>query len=51
MEEKQADVWPEFYGTEAMTDRTWTTSNFELRHVVTRLSIHGISRPNPSMRV
>ena len=41
MEEKRADVWPEFYGTGAMTDRTWTTSNFELRHVVTRLSIHG----------
>ena len=27
MEEKRADVWPEFYDTGAMTDRTWTTSN------------------------
>ena len=40
MEKKRADVWPELYGTGAISDRTWTISNFELRHVVTRLSFH-----------
>lgn len=41
MEEKRENVWPEFYGTEAMINRTWTAPNFKLRHVVTRLSTHG----------
>ena len=41
MENKRREVQPEFYGTRAMIDRTWTEPNFELRHVVNRMAIHG----------
>ncbi|PSN31269.1 hypothetical protein C0J52_26593 [Blattella germanica] len=30
-----------FYGTGAIIDREWTKENFELRHVLTRLTVHG----------
>lgn len=38
---KRQEIWPEFFGTGAMIDRTWTGPNFEKRHVFTRLAIHG----------
>lgn len=41
LQEKRDDIPPEFYGTGAMIDRTWTKENFELRHVITRMGVHG----------
>jgi hypothetical protein len=41
LEERRNDVWPEFYATGAMIDRAWMAPNFELRHVLTRLAVHG----------
>lgn len=39
--EKRESIWPEFYATDAMLDKEWTHANFELRHLVTRLAVHG----------
>ncbi|KAJ9579531.1 hypothetical protein L9F63_004823 [Diploptera punctata] len=33
--------WPEFFSIGAMIDRNWTEANFQIRHVITRLSLHG----------
>ncbi|PSN47824.1 hypothetical protein C0J52_16432 [Blattella germanica] len=41
LKEKRNDICPEFYGTGAMIDRSWTRENFEMRHVLTRLAVHG----------
>ena len=38
---KREEIEPEFYGTGAMIDRTWTKENFEMRHVLTRMAVHG----------
>lgn len=38
---KQEDIDPDFYCTTAMTDRKWTETCQDQRHVVTRLAIHG----------
>ncbi|KAJ4447264.1 hypothetical protein ANN_09268 [Periplaneta americana] len=38
---KQEDIDPDFYCTSAMTDRKWTETCQDQRHVVTRLAIHG----------
>ena len=40
-EAKERTIWPEFYATEAMIDRRWTEANYEMRHVGTRLAVHG----------
>ena len=41
LKRKKEDIWPDFYATDAMTDRSWTRPNQELRHVLTRLATHG----------
>ncbi|KAJ4434486.1 hypothetical protein ANN_23048 [Periplaneta americana] len=41
LHEKKTSIPEEFYTTCAMQDRTWTEANHEMRHVTTRLAIHG----------
>lgn len=41
LREKREATPIEFYATGAMIDREWTKENFELRHVITRLAVHG----------
>jgi hypothetical protein len=38
---KKKDVWEDFYTTEAMTNRKWTETNYQLRHVINRTAVHG----------
>jgi hypothetical protein len=38
---KRNYVWEDFFTTEAMLNRDWTKPNYELRHVTTRMAIHG----------
>jgi hypothetical protein len=38
---KKAKIWEEFYTTDAMINREWTQGGYELRHIMTRLSVHG----------
>ena len=38
---KREEIHPDFYSTGAMVDRAWTKENFEMRHVITRLAVHG----------
>ena len=35
------DIWKDFYTTEAMTNRKWTETNYQLRHVINRIAVHG----------
>ena len=35
------DIWEDFYMTEAMTNRIWTETNYQLRHVINRRAVHG----------
>jgi hypothetical protein len=35
------DIWEDFYMTEAMTKRKCTGTNYQLRHVVNRIAVHG----------
>jgi hypothetical protein len=37
---KQEEIWQDFYATEAMTTESWK-ENQEIRHLVTRLAVHG----------
>ena len=41
LRERREATPEEFYGTGAMIDRQWTRENCELRHVITRLAVHG----------
>ncbi|KAJ4444686.1 hypothetical protein ANN_06483 [Periplaneta americana] len=41
LREKREATPIEFYATGAMIDREWTKENSELRHVITRLAVHG----------
>lgn len=38
---KKAEIWEEFYITDAMTKEDWKGPNYELRHFVTRYAAHG----------
>jgi hypothetical protein len=38
---KKAKIWEEFCTTDAMINREWTQGGYELRHIMTRLSVHG----------
>jgi hypothetical protein len=38
---KREEIWQDFYATDAMLNRNWTKANQQLRHVVTRLAVHG----------
>jgi hypothetical protein len=38
---KKKDIWEDFYTTEAMTNRKWTETNYQLRHVINRIAVHG----------
>lgn len=38
---KRTEIDPEFYGTGAMTDRTWTKENQPQRHIIIKLATHG----------
>jgi hypothetical protein len=35
------DIWEEFYTTEAMINRKWTETDYQLRHVINRIAVHG----------
>ena len=35
------DIWEDLYTTEAMTNRKWTETNYQLRHVINRIAGHG----------
>lgn len=39
--EKEKEIWEEFFTTDAVTNDDWKGPNFELRHLVTRLAVHG----------
>lgn len=39
--EKRAEIWWDFYATDAMVDRRWTGPNRELRSAMARLAVHG----------
>jgi hypothetical protein len=38
---KRNEIWSDFCGTEAMTNREWTNANYELRHLTTLIVVHG----------
>jgi hypothetical protein len=38
---KKSCIWEDFYSTDAMVNREWMQSGYELRHMMTRLSLHG----------
>ena len=40
-EEKAREIWPDFYATDAMLYRDWTRAGYDLRHIVTRMAVHG----------
>jgi hypothetical protein len=35
------DLWEDFYTTEAMTNRKLTETNYQMRHVINRIAVHG----------
>jgi len=35
------DIWKDFYTTEAMTNRKWTETSYQLQHVINRIAVHG----------
>ena len=41
LQEKRNEIWADFYCTDAMIEREWTRSGYELRHVMTRFAVHG----------
>ena len=41
LQEKKCKIWDDFFVTDAVTSREWTKGGYELRHTVTRLSVHG----------
>ena len=40
-EKKRREIWLDFYTTEAMTNRSWTNTNQDLRHLVNSIAVHG----------
>ncbi|PSN45906.1 hypothetical protein C0J52_20521 [Blattella germanica] len=40
-EKKRREIWLDFYTIEAMTNRTWTNTNQDLRHLVNSIAVHG----------
>lgn len=40
-EKKRREIWMEFYATTAMTNRSWTEANQDLRHLVNSMAVHG----------
>lgn len=38
---KKNQIWDDFYTTHAMTSHDWKRASYDLRHVTTRLAIHG----------
>ena len=40
-EGKKAEIWSDFYATDATTGKEWAEANYELRHLVTRYAAHG----------
>ena len=38
---KKKDIWEDFFTTEVMTNRKWTETNYQLRHVINRIAVHG----------
>lgn len=49
--EKMAEIEEDFYASDAFLNRDWTGTNYELRHVVTRLSIHGFHHKICSLKL
>jgi hypothetical protein len=41
LQSKKNCIWEDFYSTDVMVNREWTQSRYELRHMMTRLSVHG----------
>ena len=40
-EEKAREIWPDFYATDVMLYRNWTRAGYDLRHIMTRMAVHG----------
>jgi len=40
LNDKKKDIW-DFYTMEAMTNRKWTETNYQLRHVKNRIAVYG----------
>lgn len=38
---KKQEIWPEFFATDAMIYRDWTDARYDLRHIMTRVAVHG----------
>ena len=38
---KKSEIWENFYTTDAMTKHDWKEANYDMRHLVTRLAVHG----------
>ncbi|PSN37556.1 hypothetical protein C0J52_12543 [Blattella germanica] len=49
LQEKRNNICSEFYTTEAMCSREWTQPNYEMRHILTRYSVHGFHHKVCSM--
>lgn len=41
LQDKREEVWEDFYATDVMTTTEWRRADYELRHVTTRLAVHG----------
>jgi hypothetical protein len=41
LNDKKKDLWEDFYMTEVMTNWKWTETNYQLRHVINRIAVHG----------
>ena len=51
LQEKKNNICSEFYATEAMCSREWTQPNYEMRHILTRYSVHGFHHKVCSMKI
>ena len=41
LQNKRKDILETFYTADAMTNRVWTKTNYQPRHVMTRTAVHG----------
>lgn len=41
LQAKKMEIWDDFYSSDAMTTTEWMKTDYELRHIVTRVATHG----------
>ncbi|KAJ4435407.1 hypothetical protein ANN_18022 [Periplaneta americana] len=41
LKEKKRHIWSDFYSTDAMSTTEWMQGGYDLRHIMTRLAVHG----------